>query len=230
MKQRIGTYLLALFITIITTLLVLLLSKLISLSDAASLGISILALIFTIVTSFKNELFPFRLSIFSDSLHLVSGKLMSDPSVTTLQVLLPISFFNKGYSEGIIETVKLAVKSKQRGTTSDFLPVMEVDMVAFVQQGKGINTSNMLGAFVGFVLEPKRAVQKFILFTPKVDNKTPPFVWQADDYIFEIYIQIHGEKRPKKYFEIKQKIDNNMLLLLVSGKVQNLFLYSEKYA
>jgi len=229
MKQRIGTYLLTLLITIVTTLLVLLLSKLVTLSDAAALGISILAVIFTAVSAFKNELFPFRLSIFTDSLHLVTGKLMSDPRVTTLQVLLPITFFNQGYSEGIIETIKLIVKAEQRGTVNDFLPAMEVDMVAFVQQRKGINSSNMLGAFVGFVLEPKRAVQKFILFTPKVDNETSAFVWQADNYTLERYIQTHGEKRPRKYFVLKQKIDNNTLFLLSSGKVQNLFFYSEKY-
>jgi hypothetical protein len=186
MKQSIGTYLLTLFIAISTTLLVLLLSQLITLSDAAALGISILAVIFTAVTAFKNELFPFRLSVFTDSLHLVTGKLMSDPNVTTVQVLLPVTFFNQGYSEGIIETIKLIVKAEQRGTTSIFLPAMEVDMVAFIQQRQGINSSNMLGAFVGFVLEPKRAIQKFILFTPKVDNETPAFVWQADTYTLDL--------------------------------------------
>ena len=70
---------------------------------------------------------------------------MSDPNVTSVQVLLPVTFFNQGYSEGIVETIKLIVKAEQRGTTSIFLPAMEVDMVAFVQQRQGINSSNMLG-------------------------------------------------------------------------------------
>jgi hypothetical protein len=230
MKQKVVTYLYTIVIAIVTTLLVLLISKLVTLSDALTLGISILAVIFTGVTSFKNELFPFRLSVFSDSLHLVTGKLISDPRVITIQVLLPNTFFNRGYSEGIIETIKLIVKAEQHGTTNVFLPMMEIDMVAFIQQRKGINSSNMLGTFVGFLLEPKRAVKKFVVFSPKIGQGIPVFNWSPDKYTFELYVQNYGDKKPKKYFELSQNIDINSLILLSSGKTQSLFFYPEKYS
>jgi hypothetical protein len=229
MKQRITTYLSVLVITIVTTLLVLFLSKLVTLSDAITLGISILAVIFTAVTAFKNELFPFRLSVFTDSLHLVTGRLMSDPHAISIQVLLPITFFNRGYSEGIIETIKLIVKAKNLGTESQFITMMEVDMVAFIQQKKGINSSNMLGAFVGFLLEPKRAIKKYIVFCPKLGKDIPIFYWSPDIYTFEIYIKTFGDKKPMKYFELTQNIDKESLLSLSSGKFQSLFFYPEGY-
>ena len=217
MKQNIMTYLYTIVIAIVTTLLILLLSKLVALSDALTLGISILAVIFTAVTAFKNELFPFRLSVFSDTLHLVTGKLMSDPSKIAISVMLPITFFNRGYSEGIIETIKLIVKAEE-GITSDFLPMMEIDMVAFVQQGKGINSSNMLGAFVGFLLEPKRAVKKFIVFIPKVGVGIPIFNWSPDNYTFELYIQNYGDKKPKKYFELETKYRQKFFISIIFWK------------
>src|SRR5688572_3007309 len=128
MKQRIRTYLVALLIAIVTAVLVLFLSEVISLVDAASLTISILAIIFSAISAFKNEIFPFRLVVFADVLYLTSMPLISNPNVTTVQVLLPITFFNKGYSEGIIETVKLVVKGEKSGSSHDFLPSFEIDM------------------------------------------------------------------------------------------------------
>jgi hypothetical protein len=230
MKQRILTYLSVLVITIVTTLIVLILSKLVTLSDAITLGISILALLFTALTAFRNELFPFRLSVFSDSLHLVTGGLISDPRAISIQVLLPITFFNRGYSEGIVETIKLIVKTEKHGIQSEFIPMMEVDMAAFIQQRKGINSSNMLGAFVGFLLEPKRAIKKFIVFIPKLGRGLPTFTWYPDKYTFEIYIKYYGDNKSKKYFELTQNIDENSLSNLSSGKIQNIFFYPKEYS
>jgi hypothetical protein len=167
MIQRTVVYFSSLLIALATAFLVLILSKIIPLVNALPLGISLLALIVSILSSFKNELFPFRLSVFSDGLHLVAAGVIPPLSGVTIQVLLPITFLNQGYSESIIKNIRLVVTGEKSRVRKEFLPAFELDMAAFVQQNKGLNARNVLGAFVGFLLEAKKAVKKDIVFTPK---------------------------------------------------------------
>jgi len=227
MKQRSMFYISSILIALVI-ILALLLFKVIPFSNAVALGISIIALIVSILSSFKNELFPFELSVFTDRLHLVACESLPPITGKSIVVLLPITFFNRGYSEGIIQEIKLFVKAKKSGIQKEFLPSFEVDMAAFIQQRKGLNASNSLGVFVGFLLEAKRAVKKNIVFGPKVESGTSPYFWQPDIYTFEIFVQVYGEKEAKKYFELKQEIDKNALTMLATGKFQSLYFYPDK--
>lgn len=193
-----------------------------SLSEALPYSLSILSFFISILSSFREELFPFRLTIFADSVHLVSSEAMPPASGIAVMLLLPITFSNSGYSEGIIQTVKLVVKGEKSKVQHDFLPAVEVDMVAFMQQMKGVNATNSLGTFVGFVLEPKKSIRKHIVFSAKIDPKQPPFVWQPDIYYFELHIKVYGEKKSRKYFEIRQKIHTNVLQMLATGKAKTI--------
>ncbi len=227
MRQRSMVFIL-IIIALVTSFLVLLLSKIIPLSNALPLGISLLALFVSILSSFKNELFPFRLSIFSNMIHLVAVKPITPFPGKSIVVLLPITFFNQGYSEGIIEEVELILTSEKSKIRTEYLPISEIDMVSFMQQMKGLNSSNTLGAFAGFLLEPKRAMRKNIVFSPMIEPGFPPVIWQPGVYSFEIFVKVYGEKENKKYFEIKQTIDENSLRSLVTGKIESLVFYPDK--
>lgn len=145
---------------------------------------------------------------------------MPPSSGIAIAVLLPVTFSNGGYSEGIIQMVKLVVSGKNSGITHEFSPSFEVDMAAFAQQNIGISASNILGTFAGFLLEAKQTVRKNIVFIPKVEPGSSPFVWQPDLYTFEIFVQVYGEKTAKNYFELEKQIDKNILDSLITGQVK----------
>lgn len=205
----------------------LLLMQLVSLSDAFPIGISIVALIFSIISSFKDELFPFRLTTFIDGLFLVAAKPMTQSTNVTVQVLLPITFFNRGYSEGVIQNIKLSVKAESETTLWSFMPILEVDMTAFMQQHKGLNASNIENVFVGFLLGGKRGIKKNILFTASTEEKNAIFEWKPNIYRFELYIQIFGEDKMKKYATLHRNIGINSFTMLANGQTNVVFVYPD---
>jgi len=227
MKQRFSFILSTVLIAILTAVLVLVLTSIISLVDALPLGISLLALIVSILSSFKDELFPFRLSVFADGLHLVKTPAVPpNPDMASIVILLPVTFFNRGYSECVVQSIRLKVKGEKTGFEHDFLPSVEIDMGVFIQQKVGLNASNTTGTFVGFLLESKRAVKKNIVFTPLIEkDKNNILVWQPDVYCFELYVYNYGEKKSKKYFEFKQKIHSSDFKFLKNSN--SLFFYAE---
>ena len=227
MKQRFMFILSTVLIAILTAVLVLVLTSIISLVDALPLGISLLALIVSILSSFKDELFPFQLYVFADGLHLVrTPALPPNSDMISIVILLPVTFFNRGYSEGIVQSIRLKVIGEKSGFKHDFLPSVEVDMGAFVQQKVGLNASNTIGTFVGFLVESKKAVKKNIVFTPLIEKgKNNVLIWQPDIYYFELHVQTFSEKKPKKYFEFKQEIHSGDFMIL--EKSNSLFFYGE---
>jgi hypothetical protein len=222
MKQRMIFFVSISLLAVLTIILVLLLTKVVSIGDAGALAISLLAFFVSILSAFKDELFPFRLLIFADKLHLVTTLPPSQSSQKTVQVLLPITFFNQGYSEGIIQTVSLLVKEERDKTKYRFIPQIEVDMTAFIQQNKGLNASNILGAFVGFLLEAKHGIKKNIVFMPDIASEKPQFTWRPGVYHFELYVRVHNEKE-RKYFSLTQEIHANFLEMLSRGQVDSLY-------
>ncbi len=179
------------------------------------------------ITAFKNELFPFRLLLFIDAIYLVAGELLPPKSGVSVQVLLPITFINRGYSEGIVENISLDVTKENEKSVYKFLPAMEVDMVALMQQKKGINSSNMLGMFHGFLLGQKQGHKKNVIFTPSVKTDEPEFYWSPGIYTFKLYVKVYGEGKSKPLFVMKQNIRANALDLLLSRNVQVLYIYPE---
>lgn len=144
MKLRITFVISTILIAILVAFVVLTLTTLVSLVDALPLGISILALIVSILSSFKDELFPFNLSVFADGLHFVkTPALPPNSDITSIVILLPVTFFNRGYSEGIVQTMRLRISTEKTRFDHEFLPSFEIDYAAFVQQKVGLNVSNI---------------------------------------------------------------------------------------
>jgi hypothetical protein len=221
MKNRTVALITSILVLIITTAFItyaVIKANLMPSSDAIPYGLSILAFFISILSSFREELFPFQLTVFADGLTLVAAGSLPPASGITLMVLLPITFSNIGYREGVIQSIKLVVKNEENKGHRDFLPGVEVDMALFMQQMKGINATNSVGNFAGFVLEPKKTIRKNLVFSARVDPEQKSFVWQPDTYIFELYAKVYGDKKFRKYFELKQKIASNALSMLATGK------------
>ena len=189
-----------------------------------SIVISFIALAVSIISAFKTEIFPYNLKIFADGLHLAAAGAIPPDQGITVQVLLPITFFNRGYGECFIEKLKLIVKQKDNNDAFVFLPSFEIDMEALAQQNKGVNASNITGTSFGFLLESKKGLKKNILFTPSSSNESQNFIWKGGTYIFEIWAKAFDEKMMKKYYEFEKEIGKKLLSMLSSGNAKILFL------
>ena len=90
-------------------------------------------------------------------------------------------------------------------------------MKLFIQQNKGINASNTLGAFVGFLLESRTGIKKNIVFTPLQSDKTHEFYWKAGLYKFIIFGKVYGKNDFQAYFNVEQEISSKSLQMLMTN-------------
>lgn len=179
--------------------------------------ISVIALLVSIISAFRNDIFPYNLQIFSEGLHLIKTPALPPSTGVAIVVLLPVTFFNKGYGECFVKKVHLVVKQLKTEGNFIFLPAVEIDMQAFMRQGKGLNASNINGSFVGFLLESKKGIMKNIVFTLESGPDKPILNWVEDSYTFEIQVLVEGEKGFKKYYEINQEITQSNLHFLIKS-------------
>jgi hypothetical protein len=205
------------FLLILTAVIIFLLRNNNDIKTILTIALSVIALFVSILSAFKNDIFPYNLQVFAEGLHLVKASAMPPSKGITIQVLLPVTFFNKGYGECFIKKVHLIVKPLNLGGEFIFLPAVEIDMQAFMRQKIGINTSNTIGSFVGFLLDSKKGIVKNIVFTPQAGPDKHQFNWIADSYTFEIHVLVEGEKKFKKYYELKQDISEKNLLFLIQS-------------
>ncbi len=161
MKIRIGLIIL-LIILFLSGYVYLVIVNIINFPDSISIGISLLALVISLISVFKNEIFPHDLNIYIDCFYLVRGNLMNSKGKNTIQIMPTLTFYNRGYGECSIRKIRLLVRQTKNSIEYIFNPTVEVDTEALIQQNKGINASNMKGVFSGFILEPKKSSIKLL--------------------------------------------------------------------
>lgn len=216
MKSRIALIVFIIFLILIIYI-GLVIKNIISFADAIPICISVIALFVSIISVFKNELFPHDLMVFIDNFHLVSAGSFTSKNEKTIQPMPTLTFYNRGYGECSLRNIQMIVRLLKRDIGYAFIPAFEIDMEDMIRQRKGINASNAKNTFCGFLIEPKKGISKTIVFAPDVSKKGSEFCWKEDEYKFEIYVQIHGEEKIKKYCEKEIDISNNTLSRLLHG-------------
>ena len=216
MKIRIGLIIL-LIILFLSGYVYLVIVNIINFPDSISIGISLLALVISLISVFKNEIFPHDLNIYIDCFYLVRGNLMNSKGKNTIQIMPTLTFYNRGYGECPIRKIRIRVKPSKRSIEYIFLPAVEIDIEALMQQRKGVNASNTKGAYSGFVLEPKKSAIKTIVFVPRISQDSPNFFWVADMYKLEFQVQVHGTEKYKKYAEFDLDVTKSMLSMLLNN-------------
>lgn len=216
MRKRIGQIILAIFILLVLYIY-LVIKNIISFQDAIPISISVIALFISIISVFKNELFPYDLLVFIDNFHLISGGSFYSKDQKTIQPMPTLTFYNRGYGECPMRNIQMIVKPLKGDVDYSFIPAFEIDMEDLIRQKKGINVSNAKNTFCGFILEPKKSIVKTIVFVPLSSKDKPPFFWNEDKYKFEIYVQIHGEEKTRKFCEKEIDISKSILSMLYRG-------------
>jgi len=175
--------------------------------------ISIVALVISLIGTFKNELFPFNF-------RLITGEVIfavpTNPPYHSLQIVLALSFVNEGYGHGVVEWPALKIKTKN--TVKLYTPIAEIDYEKFLQGKRKLHAENLKGAFGPFTLGAREVVKKYILFSQEQNNSKYPFnEWSEGDHKFEIWVKTSNEEKAKLVNTFKQKIDKKLLESYFSG-------------
>ncbi len=171
------------------------------------LGLSIASLIVSILSAFKNELFDF-------APRLVGGALMlpqTEPRSDNLQFVLPLSFVNTGYAEGIIEWVALKFVPTVGGEEFVCDPIAEIDLTKFLQGRRHLHAENILGAFLPFPLESKKSIGKAILFSPQLSADEQPRLFVLGEYRMDVYLKASSESVPQKMLSVEKALTPKLI-------------------
>ena len=115
-----------------------------------------------------------------------------------VKFLLPLHFTNSGSAGGVVQWIALRVTLD--GDTAGsvlFSPAAEVDMQRFLQSKRRLDEHNSADPFIGFPLEGKRAVAKFVLFDLAERGRTQPLRLKPGRYGFELFVKTTATRAPK---------------------------------
>ena len=168
---------LLLFATLIYSLTIIFVSK--------EFFISLLALIISIISAFRNQIFPFQLETSFDTI--VVGT-TSGQSHDSLVLMLPIIFLNRAHGHGFIEN--LTIKVECGNSAKIYTPLFEIDFEKFIQFKRTFHAENISDFFMPFPLSGQCSIQKYILFSQVEDSKKYPFSsWDEGNYKFSIFLK-----------------------------------------
>ncbi|MDR3412226.1 MAG: hypothetical protein P4L87_14990 [Formivibrio sp.] len=155
-----------------------------SLSQYVAVLISLLALIVSITSAFKEDIFPFQPSVLLDEIVMAPT---SGPSHNSVALVLPLTFINRGNGAGIIHMA--AIKIEYEGKAKLYTPIAEIDYQKYLSGMRKLHGENILGTFNSFALAGKATLKKFILFAQEEKSDKYPFSsWSPGNYTFRVFI------------------------------------------
>lgn len=170
--------------------------------------ISVLALLISLISAFKNELLPFELKVLAGDV-LVAAP--TSPSHASLPLVFPISFLNTGYAGGIVEAIAIKVIDDQ-GNVKLYTPIAEIDFMQFIQGRRQLHADNIAGTFSAFPIHAKQSLKKHILFSQEEKSAKYPFnQWKPGKHKFELYLKASQWRKPKKLSQFECEINAKVL-------------------
>ena len=114
-----------------------------------------------------------------------------------VRLLLPLHFSNGGHAGGVIEWVALRVTPEaQADHPVLFSPVAEVDMQRFIHARRCLS-EDCIEPFIGFALDARRSLSKFILFDVAERSRAAPFAIATGRHYFELFVKASNARAPK---------------------------------
>jgi hypothetical protein len=169
--------------------------------------ISFSALVFSVMTAFKHEIFPFNLNLLADEIILAPPTLQSHNS---LAIIFPLVFINNGNGSAVVE--QLFIKIKEKNSIKIYTPIVEIDFRKFLTGSRKLHAESLIGSFMQFPMGGKESIQKYILFSQEENSAIYPFNnWTKGSYTFEIYVKNTSQKNPVLYVKFKHFISEKCL-------------------
>jgi hypothetical protein len=175
--------------------------------------IALAALVVSVLSAFKEDVFPFRpRALFGEVI--LAGHGPSAPDSPTL--LVPIVFVNEGYGAGVIEGLTFKVVSG--ATTKIYMPVLEIDVPKFWSGKRAIHAENILGTFNSFPIGSRQVISKSVTFIQVPDSPRYPFSnWAEGEYEFHLYMKHTGANTPVKVATVTRTIEAKTLAEYMAG-------------
>jgi hypothetical protein len=169
--------------------------------------ISLSALVVSVVSAFKDDIFPFKPRVLFGEVVLTTHPGLPEDSPT---VLLPLVFINEGHGSGIIEGLTLEIESGK--TVKVYTPVLKVDYQKFFSGKRTLHDENLLGAFNVFPLGSRETLKKSIAFTQEEKSTRYPFsTWSPGPHVFRLYLKHSGRTLRIEVGAITKEINSEML-------------------
>lgn len=178
-----------------------------SMSQYLTAFISLAALTVSVVSAFKEDLFPFHPAALFEEIVLAAT---TAPSHDSPAILMPITFMNKGHGSGVIEGLTLKVELGE--SAKIYTPVVEVDLQKFMSGKHALHGENVLGAFNLFPIGARESMKKHIVFSQEETSKRYPFSsWTPGKYVFRLFAKHTGSRSPVDMGNIEMVISDKML-------------------
>ena len=185
--------------------------------------ISMAALVVSVVSAFKDDIFPFKPRILFGEVVLTRH-----PGIpgNTPTILLPLAFVNVGHGAGVIEGLTLKIESDE--TVKIYTPVLEVDYQKFFSCKGTLGDENILGAFNLFPLGSRETLKKSIAFTQEAKSTRYPFSeWSPGPHVFRLYLKHNNQTSPIEVGAITKMISPEILAEYKTGISTSLTLTCE---
>jgi hypothetical protein len=184
-----------------------------SMSQYLTAFIALSALVVSVVSAFKEDIFPFRpMALFEE----VVFAAPTGPSHDSPAILLPIAFVNRGHGSGVIEGLTLKVETGSKSKI--YTPVAEADYSKFMSGKRALHAENILGAFNLFPLDGRESVKKYIVFSQEEKSERYPFSpWSPGKHVFRLFIKHTGTNSPVEAGIVANDISEKLLAEYKSG-------------
>jgi hypothetical protein len=177
-----------------------------SMSQYLTAFIALAALVVSVVSAFKEDIFPFRPLVLFEEMLLVAP---TAPSHNSPAILCPIAFINKGYGSGVIEGLTLKVETETNAKI--YTPVLEVDYQKLISGKRALHAENILGAFNFFALGSRESIKKHIVFSQEENSGRYPFSpWSPGKHVFRLFIKHTGSRAPVEVCSVTNDISEKL--------------------
>ncbi len=150
----------------------------------AAVFISLLALMVSLVSAFKEDLFPFQPRVLLDEIIFAPH---SGPSHDRLSLVLPLTFLNGGNGAGVIHMLALRVECGN--VVKLYTPLLQIDFAKYISGMRKLHQDNIIGSFNAFSLAGKATEKKYLMFCQDENSEHYPFsTWTAGNYTFKLFL------------------------------------------
>lgn len=169
--------------------------------------ISLSALTVSVVSAFKEDIFPFRPRTLLDEVIFAQT---TGPSHDSPVIVLPIIFLSEGHGSGVIEG--LTLKVDDGSDVKIYTPVAEVNYQKFLSGKRALHSDNIFGTFNPFQLGSKETIKKYFAFAQEEKSTRYPFsAWIPARYQFRLFIKHTGTKLPVEQVGVEYEISAQIL-------------------
>ena len=191
--------------------------------ERITLLIAVTAVVISLISAFKDTIFPFNLKVITDTVILAN---YTSSSRNSLALVLPLFFINDGHGSSVIEGI--AIKVEGQNSVKIYTPVAEVDFGKFIAVKRALDADNVTGTFDSFPIFGKSSIKKHILFLQEGKSKKYPFnIWNPGEYKFRIFIKESRHSKPEEYNSMTHGVTEDILNRYQEGTSFSLALSKE---